>query len=97
MPRRETSGRACSQSTVRIGRNPDCELIFKHNQVFRLHLTRSKDGAKYFTEDSSSNGTFPSDRPDGAASQDAASQESPDANRRTATQRGRQTLSQEHG
>jgi len=58
LPRGETSGRTFSQSTVRIGRNPDCELILKHSQVSRLHLTLSKEGEKCFAEDSSSNGTF---------------------------------------
>jgi len=58
LPRGETSTRTYSQNTVRIGRNPDCELILKHNQISRLHLTLSKDGEHFYAEDSSSNGTF---------------------------------------
>ncbi len=58
IPRGETSTRTFSQSAVRIGRNPDNELILKHNQVSRLHLTLTKEGETYYAEDSSSNGSF---------------------------------------
>lgn len=58
IPRGETSTRTFSQSAVRIGRNPDNELILKHNQISRLHLTLTKEGESYFAQDSSSNGTF---------------------------------------
>lgn len=62
LPRGETSTRTYSQNTVRIGRNPDCELILKHNQISRLHLTLTKDGEHFYAEDSSSNGTFLKDQ-----------------------------------
>lgn len=52
------TARSFSQNTVRIGRHTDNELVLKHNQVSRLHLTLSKEGERYFAEDSSRNGTF---------------------------------------
>jgi len=50
--------RTFSTSVVRIGRNPDNELILKHGQISRLHVTLTKEGEQFFAEDSSSNGTF---------------------------------------
>jgi len=52
------SNRSFTQSTVRIGRHSEAELVLKHNQVSRVHLTLSKDGEHYFAEDSSRNGSF---------------------------------------
>jgi class 3 adenylate cyclase len=52
------ANRSFTQETVRIGRHSDNELVLKHNQVSRLHLTLSKDGDQYFAEDSSRNGSF---------------------------------------
>ena len=50
--------RTFSTSVVRIGRNPDNELILKHGQISRLHVTLIKEGDQFFADDSSSNGTF---------------------------------------
>jgi len=52
------TARSFSHNTVRIGRQPDNELVLKHNQVSRLHLTLSKEGERYYVEDSSRNGSF---------------------------------------
>lgn len=52
------TARSFSHNTVRIGRHTDNELVLKHNQISRLHLTLSKDGERYFAEDSSRNGSF---------------------------------------
>lgn len=52
------TNRSFTQATVRIGRHTDNELVLKHNQMSRLHLTLSKDGEHYFAEDSSRNGTL---------------------------------------
>ncbi len=52
------TNRSFTQATVRIGRHTDNELVLKHNQISRLHLTLSKEGERYFAEDSSRNGTF---------------------------------------
>ena len=58
LTRGEQQTRAFSQTVVRVGRNPENELVLKHNQVSRLHLTLRKDGEAYSLEESSSNGTF---------------------------------------
>ena len=52
------TARSFSHHLVRIGRHTDNELVLKHNQVSRLHLTLSKEGERYFAEDSSRNGSF---------------------------------------
>ena len=52
------TNRSFSQSTVRIGRHSENELVLKHNQVSRVHLTLSKDGDHCFAEDTSRNGSF---------------------------------------
>ncbi|MCC7120631.1 MAG: FHA domain-containing protein [Gammaproteobacteria bacterium] len=52
------TARSFAHGTVRIGRHTDNELVLKHNQVSRLHLTLSKEGDRYFAEDSSRNGSF---------------------------------------
>ena len=52
------SNRSFSQTTVRIGRHTENELVLKHNQVSRVHITLSKDGDHYFLEDTSRNGSF---------------------------------------
>ena len=51
--------RTFSTSVVRIGRNPDNEVILKHGQISRLHLTLTKDGEQFFAEDSSEVFPFP--------------------------------------
>ncbi|MSQ68938.1 MAG: FHA domain-containing protein [Gammaproteobacteria bacterium] len=56
--RGDQTPRTFSGSVVRVGRNPDNELILKHSQISRLHLTLSKEGEEFFAQDSSSNGTF---------------------------------------
>ena len=50
--------RSFAHATVRIGRHTDNELVLKHNQVSRLHLTLVKEGDRFFAEDSSRNGSF---------------------------------------
>ncbi len=50
--------RSFTQATVRIGRHSEAEMVLKHNQVSRIHLTLTKDGERYFAEDSSRNGSF---------------------------------------
>lgn len=50
--------RSFAHATVRIGRHTDNELVLKHNQVSRLHLTLFKEGDRFFAEDSSRNGSF---------------------------------------
>jgi len=52
------SARSFAHNTVRIGRHTDNELVLTHNQISRLHLTLSKEGDRYFAEDSSRNGSF---------------------------------------
>ena len=52
------TSRSFSQTTVRIGRHSENELVLKHNQISRTHLTMTKDGERYFVEDSSRNGSF---------------------------------------
>lgn len=52
------TNRSFSQATVRIGRHSENELVLKHNQVSRTHLTLSKEGEQCFVEDSSRNGSF---------------------------------------
>lgn len=54
----EKTERNFEQASVRIGRNADNELALKHEQVSRVHLTLSKQGDRYFAEDSSRNGSF---------------------------------------
>lgn len=50
--------RTFAQQIVRVGRHTDNELILRHNQVSRLHLTLSKEGERYFVDDRSRNGSF---------------------------------------
>lgn len=52
------TNRSFTQATVRIGRHSENELVLKHNQVSRVHLTLSKDGERFFAEDSSRNGCY---------------------------------------
>lgn len=52
------TARSFAHNSVRIGRHTDNELVLKHNQISRLHLTLSKEGERYFAEDSSRNGSF---------------------------------------
>jgi class 3 adenylate cyclase len=52
------TSRSFSQATVRIGRHSENELVLKHNQVSRVHVTLTKDGERYFAEDTSRNGSF---------------------------------------
>ncbi len=52
------TNRSFTQNTVRIGRHSDSELVLKHNQISRTHLTLTKDGEQFFAEDSSRNGSF---------------------------------------
>lgn len=52
------TSRSFTQNTVRIGRHSESELVLKHNQVSRVHLTLTKDGEHYYAEDSSRNGSF---------------------------------------
>jgi class 3 adenylate cyclase len=52
------TNRSFTQTTVRIGRHSEAELVLKHNQVSRIHLTLTKEGEQYFAEDSSRNGSF---------------------------------------
>jgi len=52
------TARSFAHRTIRIGRHTDNELVLKHNQVSRLHLTLTKEGDRYFAEDSSRNGSF---------------------------------------
>ncbi len=52
------TNRSFSQDTVRVGRHSENELVLKHNQISRVHLTVSKAGEQYFVEDSSRNGSF---------------------------------------
>lgn len=52
------SARSFANNTVRIGRHTDNELVLTHNQISRLHLTLSKEGERFFAEDSSRNGSF---------------------------------------
>ena len=58
LERGEKTNRSFMQGSVRIGRSPENELQLKHNQISRLHLTLTKEGERYFAEDSSRNGTF---------------------------------------
>ena len=58
LERGEKTNRSFMQASVRIGRAPENELQLKHNQISRLHLTLSKEGERYFAEDSSRNGSF---------------------------------------
>lgn len=58
LTRGDQQTRTFSQTVVRVGRNPDNELVLKHNQVSRLHFALRKDGEAFSLEESSSNGTF---------------------------------------
>ncbi|MSR15513.1 MAG: FHA domain-containing protein [Gammaproteobacteria bacterium] len=52
------TNRSFSQTTVRVGRHSENELVLQHNQISRVHLTLTKEGERYFAEDSSRNGSF---------------------------------------
>lgn len=58
LERGDQQNRSFSQATVRIGRHSEAELVLKHNQVSRVHLTLSKDGDHFYAEDTSRNGSF---------------------------------------
>jgi class 3 adenylate cyclase len=52
------TNRSFTQTTVRVGRHSENELVLKHNQISRVHLTLTKEGERYFATDSSRNGSF---------------------------------------
>ncbi len=52
------SDHAFSQSTVKIGRAADNEIVLQHHRISRLHAVLSSSGGQYYIEDSSRNGTY---------------------------------------